>query len=128
MEQIADIIERVIVDIEDKKIKPQRNFSEAGLEEIADLHARLLANLRLSMSVFLTGSVSDARKLHQAKDRFRELEREYAHSHLNRLMERKASSMETSSLHIDLISDLKRINSHICAIAYPLLPSRQAPA
>jgi phosphate:Na+ symporter len=30
-------------------------------------------------------------------------------------------SIETSSLHLDLIADLKRINSHICSIAYPIL-------
>ena len=36
MEQIGDIIERVIIDIEDKKIKPQRNFSEAGMAEIVE--------------------------------------------------------------------------------------------
>jgi phosphate:Na+ symporter len=35
-------------------------------------------------------------------------------------------SIETSSLHIDLISDLKRINSHICSIAYPILDSAGA--
>ena len=35
-------------------------------------------------------------------------------------------SIETSSLHIDLISDLKRINSHICSIAYPILESAGA--
>jgi phosphate:Na+ symporter len=34
--------------------------------------------------------------------------------------------METSSLHLDLISDLKRINSHICSIAYPILDSAGA--
>ena len=50
MEQIGDIIERVIIDIEDKKIKPQRNFSEAGMAEIVELHERLVANLRLSMA------------------------------------------------------------------------------
>jgi phosphate:Na+ symporter len=35
-------------------------------------------------------------------------------------------SIETSSLHLDLISDLKRINSHICSIAYPILDSAGA--
>ncbi len=50
MEQIGDIIERVLIDIEDKKIKPGRNFSEAGMAEITELHGRLLDNLRLSMS------------------------------------------------------------------------------
>lgn len=126
MEQIGDIIERVIIDIEDKKIKPQRNFSDAGMREIVELHERLVANLRLSMSVFLNGSVRDAQKLLEEKARFRDLERAYATTHLGRLSDQTALSIETSSLHIDLISDLKRINSHICSIAYPILESAGA--
>ncbi len=126
MEQIGDIIERVIIDIEDKKIKPQRNFSEAGMAEIVELHQRLVANLRLGMSVFLNGNVRDAQKLLQEKERFRDLERAYAATHLGRLSDQTALSIETSSLHIDLISDLKRINSHICSIAYPILDSAGA--
>jgi len=126
MEQIGDIIERVIIDIEDKKIKPQRNFSEAGMAEIVELHERLVANLRLSMSVFLNGSVRDAQRLLEEKARFRDLERAYATTHLGRLSDQTALSIETSSLHIDLISDLKRINSHICSIAYPILESAGA--
>lgn len=126
MEQIGDIIERVIIDLEDKKIKPQRNFSEAGLAEIVELHGRLVANLRLSMSVFLNGNVRDAQKLLEEKVRFRNLERAYATTHLDRLSDRTTLSIETSSLHIDLISDLKRINSHICSIAYPILESAGA--
>ncbi|RST54785.1 Na/Pi cotransporter family protein [Variovorax sp. DXTD-1] len=126
MEQIGDIIERVIIDIEDKKIKPQRNFSAAGMAEIVELHERLVANLRLSMSVFLNGNVRDAQKLLEEKARFRDLERAYATTHLDRLSDRTTLSIETSSLHIDLISDLKRINSHICSIAYPILESAGA--
>ena len=96
------------------------------MAEIAELHSRLIANLRLSMSVFLNGNVHDARKLLEEKARFRDLERTYAATHLSRLSEQTMSSIETSSLHIDLISDLKRINSHICSIAYPLLDSAGA--
>ncbi|GAA4347707.1 sodium-dependent inorganic phosphate transporter [Variovorax defluvii] len=126
MEQIGDIIERVIIDIEDKKIKKQRSFSDAGMREIVEMHERLVANLRLSMSVFLNANVRDAQKLLEEKARFRDLERAYATTHLERLSERTTSSIETSSLHIDLISDLKRINSHICSIAYPILDSAGA--
>jgi phosphate:Na+ symporter len=123
MEQIGDIIERIIQDIEDKKIRKGREFSEAGLREICDLHARLVDNLRLGMSVFLNGNVRDARRLLEEKTRFRDLEREYAATHLDRLADKTLPSIETSSLHLDLISDLKRINSHICSIAYPILDS-----
>ncbi|MBI3368694.1 MAG: Na/Pi cotransporter family protein, partial [Burkholderiales bacterium] len=126
MEQIGDIIERVIQDIEDKKIRPARRFSDAGMGEICHLHERLLANLRLGMSVFLDGHVRDARRLLEEKARFRDLEHEYAASHIARLQDNTAQSIETSSLHLDLISDLKRINSHICSIAYPILESAGA--
>lgn len=123
MEQVGDIIERILLDIEDKKIKKGRSFSDAGMAEICELHARLIDNLRLGMSVFLNGSLRDAQKLLEEKARFRDLERAYAGTHLARLSENSVQSMETSSLHLDLISDLKRINSHICSIAYPILDS-----
>lgn len=126
MEQIGDIIERVLIDIEDKKIKPGREFSEAGMTEISELHKRLVDNLRLGMSVFLNGTLRDATKLLEEKTRFRDLERQYASTHLERLAVKTLQSIETSSLHLDLISDLKRINSHICSIAYPILDSAGA--
>lgn len=126
MEQIGDIIERVLQDIEDKKIRKDRRFSDAGMAEICHLHERLLANLRLGMSVFLDGHVRDASRLLEEKARFRDLEHEYAASHIARLQDNTAHSIETSSLHLDLISDLKRINSHICSIAYPILESAGA--
>src|SRR6266700_373353 len=121
MEQVGDIIERVITDLEEKKIEKQRNFSEAGMQEIVDLHGRLLANLRLGMSVFLHGDLASAQQLLAEKVLFRDLERAYADSHIERLSINTLQSIETSSLHLDLISDLKRINSHICSIAYPIL-------
>ncbi len=126
MEQIGDIIERVLLDIEYKKIKRGRNFSEAGMGEICELHGLLVDNLRLSMSVFLNSSVHDAQKLLEEKARFRDLERAYAATHLERLADKTTLSIETSSLHLDLISELKRINSHICAIAYPILDTAGA--
>jgi phosphate:Na+ symporter len=121
MEQIGDIIERIIIDVEDKKIDKGRNFSEAGMAEICDLHTRLIANLRLGLSVFLNGDLKSAHELLAQKVLFRELERAYADSHLGRLAGNTQDSIETSSLHLDLIADLRRINSHICSIAYPIL-------
>jgi len=123
MEQIGDIVERIVIDVEDKSIKQDRRFSDAGLAEIRDLHARLVDNLRLGMSVFLNGSVRDAQRLLEEKARFRDLERTYAATHIARLTDNTVQSIETSSLHLDMISDLKRINSHICSIAYPILDS-----
>ena len=121
MEQVGDIIERIIIELEEQKIDKGRNFSDAGMAEICDLHARLIANLRLGLSVFLNGDLKSAQELLAQKVLFRDLERAYADSHLARLAENTLDSIETSSLHLDLISDLKRINSHISSMAYPIL-------
>ena len=75
------------------------------------------------MSVFLYGHVRDAQRLLEEKARFRELEHTYAANHIARLQVQTAQSIETSSLHLDLLSELKRINSHLCSIAYPILES-----
>ena len=114
-------VERIISDLEDKKIDKGRKFSEAGMAEIVDLHARLIGNLRLGLSVFLNGDLKSAQELLAQKVLFRDLERAYADSHLSRLAGNTVDSIETSSLHLDLIADLRRINSHICSIAYPIL-------
>ena len=66
-------------------------------------------------------SEHDAQRLLKEKARFRDLELAYAASHLNRLSDGKVKSIETSALHIDMISDLKRINSLLCSLAYPVL-------
>ena len=121
MEQIGDIIERIIADLEEKKIDKGRQFSDAGMTEICDLHSRLVANLRLGMTVFLNGDLKSAQQLLAEKVLFRDLEREYASKHIERLTSNTAQSIETSSLHLDLLSDLRRINSHICSVAYPIL-------
>jgi phosphate:Na+ symporter len=76
MEQIGDIIERVLQDLEDKKIRPNRRFSDAGMAEICHLHERLTSNLRLAMSVFRRSLAMRASSSRRGP--FRELEREYA--------------------------------------------------
>ena len=121
LEQVGDIIERIVADIEERKIDKAYSFSDAGMMEIIDLHGRLVANLRLATSVFLNGDQKSAQELLAQKVIVRDLERAYADSHLKRLAGNTIESIETSSLHLDLISDLRRINSHFCSVAYPIL-------
>jgi phosphate:Na+ symporter len=121
MEHVGDIIEHIIDDLEQKKISQGRSFSEAGMKEIEQLHARLMQNLRLGLNVFLDGDLKGAQMLIAQKAEFRDLERAYSGTHLDRLAWQTPESIETSSLHLDIINDFKRINSHFCAIAYPIL-------
>lgn len=123
MEHVGDIIERTITDVAERKIQHGLSFSDAGMNEIADLHARLLANLKLAVAVFLNGDLKSAQQLIAEKVVFRELEMKYADLHLRRLSDNTLASLETSSLHLDLLSEFKRINSLFCSVAYPILES-----
>jgi phosphate:Na+ symporter len=121
LEQVGDIIEKSANDVVSKNIDRNRNFSDAGMQELCDLHARLISNLRLAMNVFINNDVNDAEKLVTEKVKFRELELVNYEKHLSRLADQTVQSIETSSLHLDLMRDLKRVNSHFCSVAYPIL-------
>ena len=121
LEQAGDIIVRIVKGLESKKIAPQRTFSAAGMQEVCEMHARLLASLQLGLSVFLEGDLRSAQKLLAEKEAFRDLERAYAKTHLIRLAGQTQQSIETSSLHLDLISDMKRMHSLFCSTAYSVL-------
>ena len=69
----------------------------------------------------MAGDIDSARHLLEEKDHFRLLEREATERHFSRLRAGERDTLDTSSLHLDLIRDLKRIGSHIAATAYPLL-------
>jgi phosphate:Na+ symporter len=123
MEHVGDIIERGLLDIAERKIRHGLSFSDAGIAEISDLHTRLVANLQLGVAVFLNGDLKSAQSLMSEKVAFRELEMRYADQHLLRLSDNARQSIETSSLHLDLLADFKRINSLFCSVAYPILES-----
>jgi len=121
LEHVGDLLEHILQDLRDKKIAHRLSFSEEGTREIAQLQERLVANLRLGMSVFLNGDVATAQQLLAEKQRFSELERRYHDTHLDRLAGQSVQAIETSSLHLDIISDMRRINSFFCSTAYPVL-------
>ena len=104
-----------------KKIKQGLSFSPEGLQEIADMHQHLLDNLHLATSVFMMGDLHAARTLLAEKDRMRDLEQAATANHLRRLREGLPQSIETSTLHLDIARDLKRIAAHIASVAYPIL-------
>jgi phosphate:Na+ symporter len=109
-----------------KKIKNRLQFSEEGFSEIEKMHERLMENFKLALNVFIAGDPRMARRLIEEKVQFREMERAASESHLARLRSGRVESLETSGLHLDVLRDLKRINSHLTSVAYPILESAGA--
>ncbi len=121
MEHIGDIIDKNLMELAAKKIKHGLQFSSQGAEELQAIHRQVLDDMRLAFGIFISGDVKVARQLLDGKTRFRQAEIAASDSHLSRLREGRPESVETSALHIDILRDLKRIHSHICATAYPVL-------
>jgi phosphate:Na+ symporter len=121
LEHIGDIIDKNLCEVATKKIKRGYQFSPAGAVELTAFHKRVCENLQAAFGIFMTGDVETARKLLREKTELRKAELEAADRHFERLREGRPESLETTSLHLDVLADLKRIHSHICSVAYPVL-------
>lgn len=121
LEHVGDIIDKNLMELAAKKIKRQVVFSREGAAELEAFHEEVCDNLKLAFGVFMSGDVKLARQLITEKASLRATEFAAAESHLLRLREGRAESLESSSLHLDILRDLKRIHSHICSAAYPVL-------
>ncbi|WP_191489266.1 Na/Pi cotransporter family protein [Pseudomonas sp. FEN] len=124
----ADLIEQMLRKMQRQKTSQRRAFSEDGLEELSGLQRQLIDNLRLGLTVFLGTDPQNARQLLREKRRFRAQERRLAHAHVSRLQRGVVQSLETSSLHLELIADMKRLNSLFCGSAYAVLETAETGA
>lgn len=121
LEHIGDIIDKNLCELATKKVKRNLQFSDEGAAEIAAFHKRVLDSLRAAFGVFMAADADEARRLLAEKTKVRDAELAAAELHLERLREGRSESLETTSLHLDVLRDLKRIHSHICSVAYPVL-------
>jgi phosphate:Na+ symporter len=121
LEHVGDIIDKNLMEMATKKIKHQIVFSPEGAAELVAFHQEVCDNLKLAFSVFMSGDLVTARLLITEKTTLRAAEFAAAESHLARLREGRPESIESSSLHLDILRDLKRVHSHICSVAYPVL-------
>ncbi len=131
LEHVGDIVDRNLMEAASKKIRRKLRFSTEGAAEIAVMLERLSETQRLAAAVFVSGDIRSARALMHEKEVIRDLETSATEAHFARLRAGRTESVETSALHLDILRDLRRINAHLVAAAYPvldqsgeLLPSR----
>jgi phosphate:Na+ symporter len=121
LEHVGDIIDRGLLGLAAKRQRNGVSFSEAGWADIVALHHRVIEQMRLAVTVFVTRDLALARQLVAEKDSIRAAEREATEGHFQRLREGRVASIETSALHLDILRDLKRIAAHLTAVAHPIL-------
>src|SRR3546814_17120372 len=102
-----------------KKIRARSSFSKEGFAEIEAMHNQVADNLKLALNVFMSGDLKLARKLLKQKVAIREMEQRFSEAHYARIGAGRPESVDSSSLHLDVLRDLKRINSPVTPVAYP---------
>lgn len=121
LEHIGDVISKNIMGHANKKIEQQLAFSESGLQDIRGLHRETLRTLEIAVAAFASGDRSLAGQALARKDEVHAMERELYKAHLERLSQGYRESQETSAIHLDLLSDLERINFHASQIGAAVL-------
>jgi len=121
LEHIGDILEKSLVPEIAKKGTQGLQFSEEGHAEVKTFFELTQENIRIAQTIFVTRDFNLARRMMELKVEVRKMEKQSAAKHLARLRDGRAESMRTSSLHLDILRDLKRINAHIVATAHPIL-------
>jgi phosphate:Na+ symporter len=121
LEHCGDIIEKSLMEIAAQKAKQKDNFSEEGMKEIKSFHRKVVKNLQLAQSIFLSNDPILAKQLIDYKKGLKMAEQETAASHLKRLQQRLPDTIATSSIHMDVIRDLRRINTYVTSVAYSIL-------
>jgi len=121
LENIGDILDRNLMEQAKKRVRRRVRFSAMGLEEIRSFHGEVCQNLARAVAAFASGDAGLARQVLDQKLPIRQLERHLREAHIQRLHDGYRESLDTSEIHLDILTNLKRISSHITAIAYPVL-------
>ena len=121
LEEIGDVIEKDLMELADKKMRGHYRFSAQGWAEIVDLHTKVVENLELAISAVATQDPGIAEKVVRHKSNINLMERRLRQTHMERLHEGLRETIDTSSIHLDVLAALKRANSLVAGIAYAVL-------
>lgn len=128
IEHIGDIIEKSLMELAVKKERKKENFSPAGAKEIQDFHDSVLENMKLAQAIFMSEDSKLAAQLVAKKQAIRIAADETSEKHFKRLSEGVPQTLATSSLHLDIIRDYRRINSYATRLAYAILDKQKKPS
>ena len=123
LEHIGDITANNLLEFAAKKAQAGQDFSAEDIQDLAAMHAQVMESLRLGFTVFLRGDLRAAQQLVARKETLWRLENEASERHIKALRERRDGG-GGADVYLRILRDLKRIHSHLAALAY--LPLERA--
>jgi phosphate:Na+ symporter len=121
LEHIGDVISKSLMIYTKKKIDNGLLFSEQGLQEISEFHQEVYDSLRKALAALSSWDESLAQEVANRREFGNVRLQELHNLHLERLKAGFKESIDTSTIHLDFIADLERINFHCAKIGLSIL-------
>jgi phosphate:Na+ symporter len=125
LESVGDIIDKNLVELAKKKISSGVDFSKEGWVELDKFFHEVLEDFEIGVAAFASQDRKLAEELLHHQRRINEQEIELRQKHFHRLHAGLVESIETSAIHLDVLTNLKHINSLFTAVAYPILENKR---
>jgi phosphate:Na+ symporter len=126
LETVGDIIDKNLSELVLKKIRLKARFTPEGERELDDFYRKVAENQVIADTAFTTRDRRLAEQLLRHKEHLNRYEQLLRDRHFARLNAGLAEAHETSAIHLDLLTHLKRINSCVTHVAYNILENGQA--
>ncbi|HEX3019095.1 MAG TPA: Na/Pi cotransporter family protein [Chitinispirillaceae bacterium] len=121
LEHIGDSASKTIAPLTEKIQSSPLPLSEEGKREIIDFFDNTVSNLKEAAAAFVLNDQALASTVFQRKKQVYNLYDHLFDRHMNRLYLRKPESLQTTSIHSDLLEELRRINDFTFRIAAHIL-------
>jgi len=115
LESIGDVIDKNLMVMAKKMINLNLSFSEQGSKELTELHGKVMDNINRMVEVLRDENFHLAKEMAEIYSDIDE--RKYQRLHIERLHKGLKVSIDTSSIHLDVINYYARINKHVVRIA-----------
>jgi phosphate:Na+ symporter len=125
LENAGDIICKAMLGIPDAMRREGKRFSEEGKTELDTLFRFLIGNTQLAAEVIMAWQSATAGVLVQRKRDFKSMCQESSRRHIKRLSQGVSNALESSSAHLELIADLRWINTQVASVGYDALPTNE---
>jgi phosphate:Na+ symporter len=124
LESVGDLVNRNLLAMARKKISNGLWFSEDGWKEIEDFFVKVIENFELAVAAFSTSDEELARKVQRHRVRLADIEDKLKQTHIARLHKGLRESLDTSSIHLDLLAALRRVNGLLTNMADAVVRER----
>ncbi|MFA4874668.1 MAG: Na/Pi cotransporter family protein, partial [bacterium] len=110
LEEIGDTVSKEMVQLARKKAKWRRIFSDEGWHDLRHFQEMVAENFNLTIATLTQPHEEIALKLARHEEHMNDVEQQLRQAHITRLHQGLTESFDTSSIHLDILANLRRIN------------------